>query len=80
MENIIKVCPFCNEEYVMEVTEGQYEKYKEYERGGQYIQELFPDLNAVEREFLKTGMCLNCQGDIFMNNKSDKIKPLWEEQ
>lgn len=80
MRNIIKCCPFCGEDYMMDVTDEQYERYEQYTKKGGYIQDVFPDLNAVEREFLKTGMCLNCQGDIFMNNKSDKIKPFWETE
>lgn len=80
MEDIIKRCPFCGEEWVMKVTEDQYDRYDKYRRGdGGYIQDIFSDINAVEREFLKTGMCPKCQELTFLNGKTNNIKPLWED-
>lgn len=71
---VYKRCPFCGDDSEITLTEDQYERLKKYERGGGYIQEILSDLNAVEREFLKTGMCLDCQGMTFGNNKSNLIR------
>lgn len=72
---VIKQCPFCGDDSQIELTDDQYKRLKRYEQGGQYIQEVFSDLNAVEREFLKTGACLKCQRQIFGNDESKLIKP-----
>ena len=38
------------------------------------IQDLFPELNPVEREFLKTGYCPECQKLLFGNGKTKRIR------
>jgi hypothetical protein len=49
----------------MELTGEQARKLYEYEQGNGLIQEVFPELNRAEREFLKTGYCSGCQEQIF---------------
>lgn len=68
-------CPMCGGWYVMELTREQKEKLTDYRYAcGKAIQELFPEFDRVEREFLKTGYCPECQEMIFGNGKTDKIK------
>lgn len=55
----------------IELTSPEYQKYQEWRRGECYIQEI--PLNACEREFLKTGLCLKCQKTIFNNNTTTRI-------
>lgn len=54
------------------LTDQEYDDYCEWRAGRKYIQEL-TTLNACEREFLKTGLCKECQKMIFNNGKSDRI-------
>lgn len=61
-EEIIKECPMCHELYVMELTETEYEKLFDNQ---ELIQDLFPEFNPMEREFLMTGYCPQCQEKLF---------------
>lgn len=59
---VYKECPGCCFEHKIEVDE---KRYKDYEARKGFIQDLFPELNAFEREFLKTGYCPKCQEKIY---------------
>ena len=74
MRTIYKVCPMCDEEYGLELTRRESSKYDAYTRGEGYIQTMLPGLNPVEREFLKTGYCPTCQGLLFGNAETDRIR------
>ena len=63
---------FCGAESFIELTKEEYQKYQDWRNGDCYIQDI--PLNAVEREFLKTGMCRKCQKMIFNNDKSKRLK------
>lgn len=73
MDSLIKKCPMCGHVCEMKLSEEQMDKFHEYNRGGSYIQELFPELNKVEREFIKTGYCPGCQEEIFGDGETYKI-------
>ena len=67
-----KRCPMCGGVHFMEVDE---EKLYEYEFTRALIQEVFPDLNPHEREFIKTGYCPECQELLFGTTyEGNKIK------
>ena len=69
---IVRTCD-CGRTESLELSEQEYSKYCEWRRGGCYIQDI-GSLNACEREFLKTGLCRECQKMIFNNNRTDRIK------
>ncbi len=71
---VYKLCPMCDEQHYIELSNEQARKLFEYEHGKGYIQEIFPEFNKAEREFLKTGYCPKCQEMIFGNGETDKIK------
>ena len=65
MIEVWKQCPLCSEQYHIELSNEQARKLFEYERGDGYIQEVFPELDKFEREFVKTSFCSKCQEEIF---------------
>lgn len=69
---IVKQC-WCGKCSQLELTDAEYDKYCEWRRGDCYIQDM-ATLNACEREFLKTGMCKECQKQVFNNDRTDRIK------
>ena len=62
MEKIYTKCPICGDEHCFEVTE---EQFKKYQSGEDYIQNIFPELSADEREMLITGICPSCWNKMF---------------
>lgn len=72
-------CPMCGKRYYIELTDEQDEKLFSYRHKGQLIQEAFPELNKVEREFLKSGYCPDCQEMIFGNGETGLIKEMQEK-
>ena len=63
-------CPMCGKEYIMYVDTNSYLKYV----NGEKIQDAFKDLNPMEREFIKSGYCPDCQKQLFGTDyTSDKI-------
>lgn len=73
MEREAIKCPMCNKWHAMELSMEQAEKFHNYLCGYGTIQEQFPELNRVEREFLKSGYCPSCQEMLFGNGKTEKI-------
>lgn len=68
----IQVCPMCRTKNEMEVDS---KKFEEYYQKKALIQDVFPELNPVEREFIKSGYCVSCQKKLFGNKyTSNKIK------
>ena len=63
----------CGKRCYIELDDEEYEKYRKWRARELYIQEI-DTLNACEREFLKTGLCKDCQKLIFNNGKSKRIK------
>lgn len=58
---LINVCPFCGCEHVVNVKAESVFAYE----CGELVQKAFPYLNATEREQIVSGMCPDCQKDIF---------------
>lgn len=69
--DVIRECPMCG------VTKGiriKYETYEEISERKRPIQEIVPDFNPTEREFLISGYCPDCQEMLFgVKHKSKRI-------
>lgn len=62
---VYKLCPMCDEQHYIKLSNEQSRKLWEHEHGEELIQEVFPELDEWEREFVKTGYCSKCQEYIF---------------
>jgi len=71
---IEKRCPMCGRYFTMILTDEELESYEAYMDGDGKIQDCLPNLNPMEREFLKTGYCPECQKMLFRSKyTSEKI-------
>lgn len=61
---VLRLCPMCGRviRKDLNITENQLLKY---ENSMDLIQNVFPNLNIKEREFIKTGYCYECQDVLF---------------
>lgn len=67
MEGLMKQCPFCGKYERFDFTPDQIHRYTtEYRDRQKPVQVVFPDLTPEEREFLMTGMCRECQHEVFV--------------
>ena len=62
MISIIQECTMCGEVNSIQADEKRYRKLINRE---DFVQNLFPEYNPMEREFIKTGYCPRCQKLIF---------------
>ncbi len=67
---ITKRCMLCGKESSLEITPKIYKQYERYLSGIGYIQDI--ELPANEREFLKTGMCADCQHMMFDEEEEEE--------
>lgn len=58
---LIRCCPFCRKDHFVTVFIKDYKNWLK----GELAQTAFPYLNATEREQVISGMCPDCQKDIF---------------
>lgn len=58
---LVRRCPECRTTHRMDVVA---EKYFAFETGT-LVQDAFPDLNPMEREFIAHGYCPRCQTERF---------------
>lgn len=66
MEGLMKKCPCCGKYERFNFTPEQVHRYiTEYKHGQKPVQVVFPELSPEEREFLITGMCRECQHEVF---------------
>ena len=72
---IHKECPMCSKRYRMTLTKDEGMQFNKWAYEGLLIQDCFPSFNPMEREFIKTGYCPDCQLLLFGTNfDSDRIK------
>jgi rubredoxin len=74
---IERTCPMCGKKNVMELTDTEAKQLSLYQMGFGLIQDIFPDLNPLEREFVnpRSGYCPECQALLFGSNyTSERIK------
>ena len=67
-------CPICNGRYRPRLKKAETKKFLEYCRGKGFIQDQLPNLNPVEREFLKSGYCPTCQTMLFGNGETIRVR------
>lgn len=65
----VRICPICRRQSWMNVDRDKADMI-----GLVPIQDLFPELSMVEREFLKNGYCTECQDMLFGNGKTMKVR------
>lgn len=61
MYKISKVCPFCGHVSEIWVDDEVLKRMEDGER----IQDILPELPASEREILISGICIDCQEEVF---------------
>lgn len=61
MYKISKVCPFCGHVSEILVDDEVLKRMEDGER----IQDILPELPASEREVLISGICIDCQEEVF---------------
>lgn len=61
-ESMIFVCRSCNKEKTLPVDSERYQKWRD---GKGYIQNLFPELSADDRELMLSGTCGDCFDNMF---------------
>lgn len=72
-----QVCPMCKRTFT--ITDVNLSDIRAYKNGSGMIQSSFAKLNPMEREFIKTGYCPDCQKKIFDTDyTSDRIQLLKE--
>ena len=64
---ITKVCPFCGKVNHLIVNAELYGMWQ----SGALIQRVFPMVSATEREILMSGICEDCQDDVFGKESKD---------
>ena len=72
-----KNCPVCRNDYRIklsdtDITENQRFEYAYRDITKKPVQDIFPNLNDTEREFLKSGTCTKCQRKLFNKKASSK--------
>lgn len=60
-----KRCPMCRRETYLRMTEAEMIQFGKYYYDGGLIQDRLPHMGVLEREFLVTGFCPDCQERIF---------------
>ena len=70
---ITKDCPMCGRKVTISLSGPQEIRYQSYLWGHGFIQDLFPELNPMEREALKTGYCPDCQRKLFGTDYTSHI-------
>ena len=73
---IKKDCPMCGKTNSLNLSSNEFSNYQKYLNREGLVQELLPDLNIFEREFLMTNICLKCQEKLF-GRKSVIRKERW---
>ena len=59
--------------HALGLTEEEREGYQRYNNDEEDLEDAIPALNAFEREFLITGMCAECQCDVFRKELPEDV-------
>lgn len=66
-------CPKCHRMSFMWITTEEDDHSWLHHQGIFKVQDALPDMNPVEREFMITGYCPDCQKQIFGNGETKRI-------
>ena len=69
-----KYCPFCRKKTVLNIDD---KEYSDYQNGAQ-LNEAFPTMDFFDREIIITGMCYDCQEEVFNKPHGEHAKE-WGE-
>jgi len=58
---LTKICPFCDKHYQVHVPDEVFIEWQ----NGKCIQDAWPDAKPETREMVISGICLDCQGEVF---------------
>ncbi len=61
MTIIRTVCPFCGKLNHIHAKQSEFDAWQ----AGALVQDAFPTMSLADRESLISGLCLDCQADIF---------------
>lgn len=67
MYKISKVCPFCGHVSEIWVDDEVLKRMED----GELIQSILPEVPASEREVLISGICINCQEEVFADSDEE---------
>ena len=67
MRTVAKKCPMCGHTWQMLLSDEEEARYMSYVDSNTLVQEMLPEFNPVEREFLdkRSGYCPECQKLLF---------------
>lgn len=71
MYKISRVCPFCGHVSKIWVDDEIFKRMEDGERS----QDILPELPASEREILISGICINCQEEVFTDPDEEEPEP-----
>ena len=75
MYGYLNDCPMCGAVSTMALTLEEANAVSLYESGmGVLIQDVLPNLNPFEREFIKTGYCVKCQEQLFSRKAPENTR------
>ena len=70
---ISEKCPMCQQTFSLGLLSDELEGYRKFTEEEEDIQDVLPQLNLFEREFLITGMCPECQANLFGKELPDDL-------
>lgn len=75
---IVRECPMCGHVSALRLDDARYKEFRNYcESKNGLIQDLLPNFDVFEREFVKTGYCTSCHSDLFFNDFKDDGTGKW---
>lgn len=77
---ISKQCPMCGETVYMRLEDNAYERWTHYVLYKGLIQNVFPEMDAFQREFIKSGYCPKCQEALFENEWKNKESFIFQNE
>ena len=80
MKLISKQCPMCGETIYMKLEDDAYERWTQYVLYKGLIQNVFPEMDAFQREFIKSGYCPKCQEALFGNEWKNKESFIFQKE
>ena len=80
MKLISKQCPMCGETIYMKLGDDAYERWAHYVLYKGLIQNVFPEMDAFQREFIKSGYCPKCQEALFGNEWKNKESFIFQNE